>query len=332
MAKAIGPEALISRVRCRRLVVLTAIAAVAAATAGATVGYSTSGRLAAESTTFSDAVGEDVTAPDIGTVVVSNDDSGLLTFRIEIPSHPVLTEDLRIRVWLDTDANPETGLRGADRYLYLDRWELGLDEVGLFVCDRSMCSGGKTLPTRAGPPLRFVYRDGATFTVEAADVGIVGPQRIVFWIEAWSGIGFDPETGRYDLTNARPDFAPDGAARRLGNPGAQGEEDAWIHDSGSIYASSFTAQPARPRAGRPFSLRLAAITTDTGSPVTSGTASCSMRIAGKPLRPTSKAFAGGTAVCTFSIPAGTKGKEFTSTIVLRSQGETMPRTVSGQVG
>ncbi len=276
-------------------------------------------------------MGEDVTAPDIGTVVVSNDDSGLLTVRIEIPNHPVLTEDLRIRVWLDTDANSETGLRGADRYLYLDRWELGLGEVGLFICDRSACSGGKTLPTRSGPPLRFAYRDGATFTVEAADLGIVGPQRIVFWIEAWSGIGFDPITRRYDLTNARPDFAPDGAARQLGNPGAQGD-DAWIHDSGAMFASSFTVQPTKPRAGKQFSLRLAAISTDTGSPVTSGTASCSMRIAGKPLRPTSKAFAGGTAVCTFSIPAGTKGKEFTSTIVLRSRGETMPRTVSGEVG
>ncbi len=219
--------------------------------------------------------------------MVSNDDSGLLTFRIEIPSHPVLTEDLRIRVWLDTDADPETGLRGADRYLH--RRPLGArPRRGRALHLRgTTCSGGKTLPTRSGPPLRFAYRDGATFTVEAADLGIRGPQRIVFWIEAWSGIGFDPVTRRYDLTNARPDFAPDGAARRLGNPSAQGE-DAWIHDSGSMFASSFTAQPTKPRAGKQFSLRLAAISTDTGSPVTSGTASCSMRIAGKPLRPTSK--------------------------------------------
>ena len=98
----------------------------------------------------------------------------------------------------------------------------------------------------------------------------MGPQRIAFWIEAWSGIGFDPITRRYDLTNARPDFAPDGAARQLGNPGAQGD-DVWIHDSGAMFASSFTVQPAKPRAGKQFSLRLAAISTDTGSPVTSGT-------------------------------------------------------------
>jgi hypothetical protein len=315
-----------------RLISLTALAALAGVAAGVTAGHSTSLGSTAESTTFSDAVGEDLTAPDIGTVVVSNDDSGLLTFRIEIPSHPELTEDLRIRVWLDTDADPETGLRGADRYLLVDRWELGLGEVALFTCGGNSCSGGKALPRRSGPPLRLAYRDGATLTVEAADLGIVGPQRIVFWIEAWSGIGFDPVTRRYDLTNARADFAPDGAARRLGYPGAEGEEDAWIHDSGSMYASSFSVQPARPRAGKPFSLRLAAISTDTGAPVTSGTVACSMRIAGKSLRPTSSSFAGGSAVCTFSVPAGTERKDFTSTIVLRSQGETLPRTISGRVG
>ena len=199
-----------------RLIFLAALAALAVGAVGSTAGHSTSLRLTAESTTFSDAVGEDLAAPDIGTVVVSNDDTGLLTFRIEIPNHPLLTEDLRIRVWLDTDADSETGLRGADRYLLVDRWELGLGEVALFTCGSTACSGGKALPTRSGPPLRFAYRDGATLTAEAADLGIVGPQRIVFWIEAWSGIGFDPVTRRYDLTNARPDFAPDGAGASAG--------------------------------------------------------------------------------------------------------------------
>jgi hypothetical protein len=313
-----------------RLIALAALAALAAATAGAAVGYSTSVRLAAESTTFSDAVGEDPTAPDIGTVVVSNDDSGLLTFRIEIPSHPELTEDLRIRVWLDTDADSETGMRGADRFLLVDRWEFGLGEAALFACNGTTCSGGKALPTRSGPPLRFAYRDGATLTVEAGDLGIVGPQRIVFWIEAWSGIGFDPVTRRYDLTNARPDFAPDGAGRRLGYPSAEGE-DSWIHDSGSMFVSSFSAQPARPRAGKTFRLLLGATRTDADAPLMTGTVSCSMKIAGTPLRPRSRGFVGTRAVCTFSIPADARGRTFQSTISVSSAGEKVTRSVSGRV-
>ena len=153
----------------------------------------------------------------------------------------------------------------------------------------------------------------------------------MFWIEAWSGVAFDPITRRYDLTNARPDFAPDGAGRRLGYPSAAGE-DAWIHDSGSMLRAASPCSRRGRGPGKQFSLRLAAISTDTGAPVTSGTVACSMRIAGKPLRPTSSSFAGGSAVCTFSIPAGTERKDFTSTIVLRSQGETLPRTISGRVG
>ena len=313
----------------RGLLVLAAIAAAAAV--GATAGHSESLRETPESTTFVDAVAEDPAAPDIGTVVVSNDDSGLLTFRIEIPSHPVLTEDLRIRVWLDTDANPETGLRGADRYLYLDRWELGLGEVGLFVCDRSTCSGGKTLPTRSGPP--FVSPTGTGRRSRSRRLTWASWDRSASCSGSRPGAVSDSIRSPGATTSRTRDRTSLPTVRRGGWAiRAPRGTMRWIHDSGSMFASSFTVQPAKPRAGKQFSLRLAAITTDTGSPVTSGTASCSMRIAGKPLRPTSKAFAGGTAVCTFSIPAGTKGKEFTSTIVLRSQGETMPRTVSGEVG
>jgi hypothetical protein len=313
-----------------RLTVLIAVAALAAG-AGAAGGNSTSLRSGAESTTFSDAVGEDPAGPDIGKVIASNDDKGLLTFRIEIPSHPQITEDLRIKVWLDTDADASTGVRGADRYLVVDRWEFGLAEVALFTCDGNKCSGGKALPRRSGPPVRFAYRDGATLTVDAADLGIVGPQRIPFWIEAWSGIGFDPVTRRYDLTNARADFAPDGAGRRLGDPGAQGE-DAWIHDSGPMFAESFSVQPARARAGKPFSMRLAVIRTDTDAPLTSGAVTCSAKIVTKPLRPQSSGFVGNRAVCAFSIPEDATGRSFQSAISVRFAGETLTRTFSGRVG
>ena len=140
----------------RGRLVLAAIATAAAV--GATAGHSESLRETPESTTFVDAVAEDPAAPDIGTVVVSNDDSGLLTVRIEIPSHPVLTEDLRIRVWLDTDANSETGLRGADRYLYVDRWELGLGEARSSSATEARAAAAR--PCRRDPGRLFVSPTG----------------------------------------------------------------------------------------------------------------------------------------------------------------------------
>ncbi len=313
-----------------RLVILTAIAALAAAGAAA-AGDSGS---TAKSATFRDAVGEQ--GPDIETVVVSNDANGGLTFRVDIPGYPSITEDLRIRVWLDTDVNANTGLgvegvRGADYFILLDRWELGLGEVALFTCSGSTCSGGKALPTGSGTSLRFSYRGGvATFTVDSADLGVLSLERLRFSIEAWTGIGFDPIAKRYDFTNAHPDFAPDGAGRWLGFPSAQGE-DFWTFDASALLVRSFSAQPAKPRAGRQFAVRLALVATETGAPVTSGSVSCSMKVAGEPLRPRSRGFVGTRAVCAYAIPTNARGRPFQSTISVTFGGEKITRSLSGRV-
>jgi hypothetical protein len=322
-----------SRVGCRRLVVLTAIAAFAAGTAGAAISDSGSGANVGKTATFRDFVGEE--GPDIETVVVSIDGRGHLSFRIDIPTYPTITDDMRIRIWLDTDANLGTGVgvdgvRGADYFIVLDRWELGLGEVALFICSATTCSGGKALPTSSGTPLRFSYRDGATFTVDPADLGMQGVERVRFSIEAWTGIGFDPITRRYDFTTARSDFAPDGAGRWFGYPSAQGE-DFWTYDAQRMLVRSFSAQPAKPRAGRQFALRLAPVDAETGAPLTSGGVSCAMKIGGTPLRPRSRGFVGTRAVCSYSIPADARGQMFQSTISVSSAGEKVTRSVSGRV-
>ena len=312
-----------------RLVAVAAVAALAAA--GAAAGDSGS---TAKSTTFRDAVGEP--GPDIETVLVSNDANGLLTFRIEIPNHPLITDDLRIRVWLDSDNNSTTGLgvdgvRGADHFLLLDRWELGLGEVGFFTCSGSTCSGGKALPTDSGTSVRFSYGAGAaTFTANVADLGLESPERIRFSVEAWTGIGFDLVARRYDFTNAQADFAPDGAGRWLGFPSAQGE-DFWTFEASAMLVRSFSAQPVKPRAGRQFAFRLALVETETGTPVTSGSVSCSMKVAGRPLRPQSRGFVGTRAVCVYAIPADARGRVFQSTISVGFRGEKITRSLSGRV-
>ena len=319
---------------CLRLVVFAAFAAFAASAAGGAAGGSGSAGGASKTTTFRDAVGEP--GPDIETVLVSNDANGLLTFRIDIPNHPLITEDLRIRIWLDSDNDASTGLgsvgvRGADHFLLVDRWELGLGEVGFFTCSGSVCSGGKVLPTGSGTSLRFSYRDGATFTLDAVDLGIDRLERLRFSVEAWTGIGFDPVTRRYDFTDARPDFAPDGAGRWLGFPSAQGE-DFWTHDARTMLVRSFSATPAKPRAGRPFTLRLALLRADTGIALTSGAVSCSTKIGGRTLRPSSRGFVGGRATCAYAIPADARGRTFQSTISVRFAGATVARSISGKVG
>jgi hypothetical protein len=54
--------------------------------------------IAAKSVTFEDAVAEDPQGPDITSVTVSNDDTGLLALRVAIPSHPKIVEGMRFRI------------------------------------------------------------------------------------------------------------------------------------------------------------------------------------------------------------------------------------------
>src|SRR6185295_13766027 len=105
------------RSRSAILVALVALlVAVPAALGGST-------RDAANSTTFNDSVGEDVNAPDITSVVVSNDDAGLITFQVNISNRPALTPDMYMLVFLDTDQNASTGATdfiGAEYAIELD--------------------------------------------------------------------------------------------------------------------------------------------------------------------------------------------------------------------
>src|SRR2546425_970811 len=85
------------------------------------------------SITFADSTQEDPNAPDITTVVVSNDDSGLITFQINVGNRPQLTQDMEVDIVLDTDQNPSTGdpqLLGADYYIVLIP-----GHVGMFMWD-----------------------------------------------------------------------------------------------------------------------------------------------------------------------------------------------------
>ena len=88
---------------------------------------------ASNTVTFQDSTGEDPAGPDITTVVVSNDDKGALSFRVNIPNRPQLTRDILAALFVDSDANPATGdpgFLGADYVV-----QLFLGEIGLFRWD-----------------------------------------------------------------------------------------------------------------------------------------------------------------------------------------------------
>ena len=132
------------------LAVLAAVVAVAPAGAANTV-------------TYQDSTGENPAAPDITTIVVSNNDTGMISFKINIPNRAQLTRDILVDILLDTDANPATGdpdLLGADYAI-----ELFQGEVVLFKWD------GTGLTRRPGDPpatsLIYSWAGGVTINISA---------------------------------------------------------------------------------------------------------------------------------------------------------------------
>jgi hypothetical protein len=161
---------------------------------------------AANSATFTDSSGEDPQAPDITTVVVSNNDAGQISFRMNIPNRPQLGADMILEVWVDSDNNVQTGspdLGGADYVMQVVR-----NEIALYKWD------GTDYTRRFGDPsavtLSFSYSGGITVRISNTELG--NTKRFRFFVVAISGIVVDPVTGDLDGSNSHADVAPGGGA------------------------------------------------------------------------------------------------------------------------
>lgn len=262
---------------------------------------------------FQDAVGENPDGIDVTSVLVSNDLAGLLTFRINIPSRPAFTEDMRLRVWFDSDSNSETGLTseaaGRDYFILWDR-----DGVRLFRCHGSSCTNAT--PQRT---LGSSYRGGATLTINASEIKA---KRFRFAVEATGGLRYDPATRRFDFSKATLDYAPDRGrfwsyTVRLG--------------PSRLLVKSLSTAPARPRAGDRLSVRLAVARDDTGALLSSGRVTCAARIGSKPLRPSSQGFSGGRAICAFAVPASAKGQTLRGLVNVAFAGRRVTKSFSRRI-
>jgi hypothetical protein len=269
--------------------------------------------------TFQDSTGEDAAAPDITSIVVANDDAGMLSFRVNVPNRPTLGQDMYIILFVDTDNNRTTGspdLAGVDYVMELVR-----GEINLFKWD------GTNFSRRFGDPsavtLSFTYQGGVTIRISAAELG--NTKRLNFIVEVDSGIVVDPLTGDLDFTNAKGDIAPGGGTGlypfevKLGKP--------------SLQVRRFTTTPVRPVAGRTYALRLQAARSDTGALLQGGRVTCVGRVGSSALRVVQPGrFIGREAVCTWRIPPAAKGKTFRGTITVVFEGLRVTRSSSRKIG
>jgi hypothetical protein len=268
---------------------------------------------ASNSQTYQDSTGEDPNAPDITTIVVSNDDSGLITFKINISNRPTLTSDMDIELVLDTDQNPSTGdpsVPGGD-YLI----DLASGQVGLFKWNGTNYSFAQSQTS-----LTFGYdATGATIRVSAADLGKT--KGFNFVAVAASGVTVD-SSGNPDYTNAHADLAPDAG---------HGLFNYKVIQKLSLSVAAFTTGPKPAKAGKNFSAGLAATESDTNGPVATGAVACSATVGTAHLATVGKSVKNGIAACVWHLPANARGKTVRGTVTLTVQGVSVKRSFSAKV-
>ncbi len=301
------------------LLVAIAVAVIALPTAasGALSSPTASTVVAANSTTYTDSTGENPAAPDITTIVVSNDDAGMISFRVNVPNRPTLGQDMLIDIFVDSDNNSATGspdFAGVDYVMELVR-----GEINLFRWD------GTDFTRRFGDPsavtLSFSYQNGITVRISAAELG--NTKRFRFFVIVESGCVVDPITGNLDCANSVADIAPGGGAGlypytvNIAKP--------------TLVVRRVTTTPAAPVAGKPFTMRLVAARSDTGAVLQNGRVTCVGRIGSARLQVQAAQVTGGAAVCTWLIPKTAKGKTFRGSTAVVFEGLRASRSISRKI-
>jgi hypothetical protein len=298
------------------LFVAIAVALVALPTA-ASGAPSSPAAATANTTSYQDSSGENPAAPDITTLTVSNTDAGLISFRIVIPNRATLTQDMLVLLFVDSDANPQTG----------DPESLGADyviqvfggEAALFRWD------GSDFTRRAGDPpatsLIFGYQGGLTVTMSAAELG--NTKAFGFAVIAISGVTIDTTTGDVDFTNAVSDVAPATGAGMY-------RYEVKITPP-TLVVRSLKPTPKNPTAGRSFTLRLVAARSDTGAVVQNGRVTCLGRIGNARFKAQVQRVQGGAATCTWNLPLTATGKTFRGSVAVTFEGLKAQQAYSGKV-
>jgi hypothetical protein len=285
----------------------------ATAVAMPTSALAKSARAKANSQTFTDSTGEDPLAPDITTIAVSNDDAGMLTFKINMSNRPALTADMVVLMYLDTDQLATTG----------DTSTFGADYVIALVpgeIDLAKWNGTDYVAPPSQSSVTFSYdATGATIRVSAAQLG--NTKALNFAAIVFSGIGTD-SMGNPDFSNAHDDVAPDSG---------HGVFPYQVLTKLTLSVKAFTTGPKPAKAGKKFVASLAANESDTGGPVQAGTVACSATVGGKHLTATAHRVANGIATCSWLVPRNAKGT-LKGTVSLTVKGTTVSRPFAVKVG
>jgi hypothetical protein len=241
---------------------------------------------------FPDAADDHDAAPDMTAVRVSDDKAGWITFVISTPNYATLPSDSVLAVAIDGDGRPATGDAGAELLIR--------SLAGEVIFERWSQAQRRWLDDR--PPQRVRIRNSAgTVTVEVHRSELGNAARFGFSLAS-----LDVNTQAESVLAA--DLAPDdGGFYRY----------ALVNKAAlRLLAGRVSARPARPRAGKPFTVSLAVRRSDTNGSITSGNVSCRVVLGGTPLRARGSV-AGGAARCSVALPSSAAGSRLRGTVSVR---------------
>jgi hypothetical protein len=273
---------------------------------------------------FEDPAGDSGTAPDITSVVASNDDNGLITFRVTVPNRTSVTEDDVIAVQIGTD-DPDfiAGLRSDGT-----GWVVAIDSQGPFLLKWT----GSELAEVKPPPKSLsgsFSGNVATLSINQADLKPGFPDMslpIELRFNAVSVV-FQGVVAQDD------DFAP-------------AVDSRWIYrlsEPARMVLTNFDADKT-VKAGKKLVILLGAAHAETGLPLAAGKVSCPARLSGKVLRgsgkfvtltltspTTGRTIRTASATCTFKVPKGSKGKTIRGSMSVTEGGVTLKRAFTTKV-
>jgi hypothetical protein len=215
--------------------------------------------------------------PDITRVDVSNGQDGVVTFRITIANYTELPPTAFVAVFFDLDRNIDTGDLG-------DEAQVGWSPSAGLSFER--WDGSRMVAAPAGAILAS-FTNGV-FTLEIPRTELNGVASFDFLI------GTSARVNEFLATDVAP---------LLGSH--------WTYHlvlgALTLRASSVATTPARPVAGKRFTVSTAVTRTDTRTVVRSGSVTCTATVGGAKLRARG-GFASGRARCVMTVPRTAGGK------------------------
>ena len=282
------------------------------------------GGAASGSESFTDPAGDSGIAPDITSVTVSNDDSGLLTFRIAIANRTALGPDDVVAALIATDdPNPYIGRRfdGTNFAVVLD---------GTYGPSLHEWNGADLDPILPRPQsVTGTYSDGvATLTVQQEALAPGYPDvSVPVQLQLYAvGLAFDGSEVVAADRAPHSDFYPFRFAEPL-----------------RVIVTSF-APKKTVKAGKRLVVLMGQARGDTGKPIASGHVRCNARLGKAVLRGSGgfvtvklkspidgKPFRSRNAACSWRVPRDANGKTVRGRMTVAENGVTNTRSFSTRV-